>query len=276
MVALCMLASRARAQSEPVALDTHECSHIDDAELRRILALERALRDDPSALQVELRCDHERAWLRAEGATRELLLASVPEALRPRLLALAIAELRRAPPAPRQIEPRPAPPPQRYRLWVAAHGQASSLLAAGAQLGFAARLRPWFAWASGVAFTQGSLSIERGDLRVRHASVHTGPSLQRELGALTLAAGGGLRAGWLGLRGSSREPGVRGRGFDTWFAGPTLLGSVSLRFATHGFVLLALELTHTLRALNAEVRGGATRALSPWLGGASLGAGASW
>ncbi|MET0287948.1 MAG: hypothetical protein ABW352_25890 [Polyangiales bacterium] len=276
MIALCMLAGSALAQSEPVALDSRACTRVDDAELRRILALERSLSDDASALRVELRCDGEHAWLRSEGTTRELTLASVPEALRPRLLALAIAELRPAPPPASVVPPAPAPEPQRHRLWLGAHAQASSLLAAGVQLGSSQRLRPWFAWSSGVAFTQGSLSIERGELRVRHASAHTGPTLQRELGRFTLAVGGGVRAGWLGLRGSSREPGVRGERFDTWFVGPTVFGSAALRLARHGFVLLALELTHTVRELNAQVRGGTTRTLSPWLGGASLGVGASW
>jgi hypothetical protein len=265
-----MFASRAGAQNEPVALDTRACA-VDAQELRRILALERRI-DDNAPLQVELRCDSERAWLHAGPSTREIELASVPEGLRARLLALAIAELRPAPPP--QIVSKPAPV-QRFRVWLAAHGQLSSLGAAGAQLGFSARLNAWSAFASGVAFTQGSMVIDRGDLRVRHSSVHAGLAWLRD-GRLALMAGAGVRAGWLGLRGTSSYAQVRGQRFDTWFVGPTLFGSTSLRFAEHGFVVLALELTHTVREVHAEVRGGATRTLSPWLGGASLGVGASW
>jgi hypothetical protein len=270
VIALCMFASRVGAQDEAIALDTSACE-VDASELRRILALERRL-EDGARLQVELRCDRERAWLRAGPTTREIELASVPEALRARLLALAIAELRPTPP-PAAIS-RPAGP-QRFRLWLAAHGLLSSLAAAGAQLGFTTRLNPWSALTSGAAFTQGSLAIDRGELRVRHASVHAGLAVQRE-GRLTMMTGAGVRAGWLGLRGLPSEARVRGQRFDTWFVGPTLFGSAALGFATHGFVLLGLELTHSIREVHAEVRGGRTRTLSPWLGGASLGVGASW
>ncbi len=278
MITLCLLASRALAQSEPVALDTGACVGVDTEELRRILALEREVSDAPGALRVELRCDRDHAWLHALHTTRELALASVPEALRPRLLALAVAELRPPPPPP-PPPPRPErkpPAPQRFRLFLAAYGQLSSLAAAGAQLGFSARVTPWIALTSGVAFTQGTLAIDRGDLRVRHASAHLGPSLQRELGLFTLAARLGVRAGWIGLRGLPSEPAVRGQRFDTWFVGPSLFGSGAVRFAKHGFVLLALELTNTLREIHAQVRGGDERTLSTWLGSASLGVGASW
>ncbi|HEX5656257.1 MAG TPA: hypothetical protein VFX59_03640, partial [Polyangiales bacterium] len=135
-----MLVSRAHAQSEPIALDTRACASVDGAELRRILALERRVEDTPGSLQVDLRCDSDRAWLRAEGTTRELELASVPEGLRARLLALAIAELR---PTLPELRRTPAPKPaQRFRLSLAALGQLSSLAAGGAQLQLSTRVRP--------------------------------------------------------------------------------------------------------------------------------------
>lgn len=273
-----LVAGRAPAQSEPIALDARTCTTVDTGELRRILALERRLANGPGALHVELSCDHDRALLRGAGASRVLELASVPEPLRPRLLALAIAELR-TPVAPlASTAPAALAPvrPQRFRLSIAAHGQRSSLFAAGAELGFSARLSAWIAWQSTATFTQGSLAIDHGDLRVRHASLGSGAALQRELGLVTLAAGGGVRAGWLGLRGLPRERGVRGQRFDTWFVGPSAFGSVALRFLRHGFGLLSLSLTHTVRELRADVSGGRARRLSPWLAGASLGVGASW
>jgi hypothetical protein len=243
------------------------------------LSLELQLVDEPGALRVQVRCDETLATLRARDAVRTVELASVPEALRPRLLALAIAELRPAPPAPPATPPRiPSAhqDPQRYRLWIGAHGQLSSLRAAGAQLQGSAQLHSILAWSSSVTFSQGTLAIDRGDLRVRHVSISSGPALQRELGHITLLARLGLRAGWLGLRGLPSEANVQGHRFDTWFVGPSVFGSAAVRVSQHGLVALGLELTNTVRQLHAQVRGGDERVLSTWLGGATLGVGASW
>ncbi|HEY6877692.1 MAG TPA: hypothetical protein VI299_06710, partial [Polyangiales bacterium] len=185
--------SASQADSAQGTLDMSACSEIDASEVRRILSLELSVSDASSddTREVRVECDRATARLSSRDRTRTLALESVPEPLRARLLALAIAELgprasgvaaepSGAPPAERPPSVAPVRPraPQRSQLWLGAYGQRGSAWAAGATLGFTSSLRRMWAWSSGAAFTQGTHAIDRGQLRVRHASLYAGPALQ--------------------------------------------------------------------------------------------------
>lgn len=298
------------ARAEGVVLRMDECATPAPDEVRRLLALElreRLLAQDapPSddTLQVSVRCTQDEASIALPGDAepRRLSLASVPLEHRARLLALSIAErLQRPPPKPAEVAPEPKPAPAaaplrrdaraearpviasatrlpRFALWAGAEVGATPLWAFGASLQFRARLLRLFGWSSALGFTQGTLAIDRGSLRVQSTALRTGPALLLESARGSLHVGLGARLGFLTLTGLPDDGALTRRAqFRTWYLAPAAFAGGLLRLGKYALLGLELELTHTLRRVRADVEGGGARTLGGLRLAGVLGAGATW
>jgi hypothetical protein len=304
------LGSEQRARAQAVALDMSSCEQPSPTEVRGLLGVElheRLLGQDDllpaDAQTIEVHCTPDTAELRVRGTAlrRSVALASVPAALRARVVALSIAELARpqplaaapeapAPPAraigePEQPVPEPEPQPSEetvsrpraYALWAAAEAQATPLVGFGGSLLLRVKMRDFLAWSSAVSLGRARTEIDRGKLRVWSFSVRTGLALLLESSRASLQVGAGLRGGWLQLTGEPDDAeNTAAAHFDAWFIGPALFAEATWSVASHVFIALGLELDHTLREVRANVEGGTARTLSPWRSSGALGAGVAW
>jgi hypothetical protein len=322
---LLLVAADVAAQS--VVLDLHECAEPTAPaaeEVRALLALELRERLLPPAAvapavgaagagaeerlragswTVAVSCADQLATLRVleTGASRVVALNSVPEPLRPRLLALSIAEL-----ATRISEP-PDPPPARKAAAAPAAAAASATpgrspteasaaqrpprgmvaLSAGAELtpllgvvgalSLALRLRgPLFLYVA-LELAQARTEIDHGRARVRSATVRLGPALALERARFAAFAALGVRAAVQQFAG---EPDDRelseGRSFHQLSFAPSAIGAAQLRLSPRWFLSAELALSLQLRAQRLSVRGGESRTLSPFESALRAGGGVAW
>jgi hypothetical protein len=289
------------AWAQPVALDLSACDDPAPSDVRALLVLElreRLLPEGesapPDAQHVQVSCSQGEAqlWLRDTEQHRTVPLSSVPPALRARLLALSVAELTRPPQllpaapaiaAPAKPVPKaqpleePSAPPPTYLLWVGAQAQAQPLFGLGGSLLLRVRIRELLAWSSAFSLVEATTAIDRGRLWVRSTSLLAGPVLLLERARFSLHVGIGARAGLLQLKGEPADAqSTAAASFDAWYIGPALFAGATLRFGSHAFLALELELDHVLRGVRADVQGGSARTLSPWRSSAALGAGVAW
>jgi hypothetical protein len=305
------LCFQTRVRAQAVVLDMSGCDAPAPSDVRAVLGVElheQLVREDDSppadAQTVEVRCTQDDAelWLRGTQLHRTVALASVPAALRARVVALSVAELARpqpiaaAPPPPAAeapvpvaevLEPEPEPEapddedafarPSAYWLWAGAEAQATPLFGVGGSVLLRVKVRELLAWSSAVSIAQARTGIDHGKLRVLSVSLRTGLALLLESSRASLQVGAGIRGGWQRLSGEpSDAANIAGAHFDAWFVGPAVFTGATWRIASPVFVALEFEVDHTLREMRANVQGGSARTLSPWRSSGSLGAGLAW
>jgi hypothetical protein len=299
-LALCLWLGAFCARAEHVALDMSACPDVSEVELRSLLALELPTRllapqqlEPADSEHVQIRCSLSEATLtRAElGKSRTLALSSVPLPLRPRVIALAIAELVRpepagvSAPAPAAAPVAPVPPAptasalksERYHLWAGVQGAALPLFSLGGALALRVSIRPLFAWASALSFGQRRIAIDRGQLRVQDLSLRSGPALSFTRARWTLLLGAAAKLSYVRLTGEAADrSATRARRFDAWLFVPTLFAGAAVALGRGAFAALELEAGHALRRLRADVEGGGARTLSAFRASALLGAGLQW
>lgn len=295
-----------RAQAEAVALDLTACAEPPERDVRTLAALElrgRLVERAPAeaALQIVVRCEDERALLSlsssgSTSAPRSIDLSTVPEALRARLLALAIAELARAPsepepvvepvlssePAPVQSpEPAPARPrePARWNSQIAAgvELQAAPMLLLSGTLSTLVRALGPLGFSGLLSLGQGRREIDLGTLRVRQLGLRAGPAFLFTRPRYRLHAGVAARVSLLALRGEADDRTVAtARSFRTVVAGPAVFAGSSLALGRHFMLGLEAELAHLLREVRADVSGARSSTLAPLRVSLSLLLGARW
>jgi hypothetical protein len=224
-----------------------------------------------------------RAAERVDPLVLRLALADTPHEARPRLLALALAELvatsqleRTGPKAPPLAAPV-APPVERLRplsLWLA-----GGVLRALEPVRWSPSLSAGSAYARGLLAVSGDLSVEwaaltseRAVVTARSGSLSLAPMLRWRRASLTGSLGLGVRAGMTWLEAKSRVAGVQGRSLAGVFVAPALLGTLGLFVTPRWSVRLALELGYVAK----PVRGLDTQMLellsqAHWRASAQLG-----
>jgi hypothetical protein len=295
-LSMCVLpVSAARAQA--VALDLAGCAEPAAAEVRALASLElrgrlREPADGSAEQEIVVTCSGERAELRSteRGDVRVLELGSVPAPLRARLLALAIAELASVPgstPASREqpalVEHAQAAPPAQsaaasaplraQKPWlgsaaiVAAGVKLSVQPVVGAAASFSSLVRVFgpLSWTGALTLGQTRRAIDGGRLRVRSLVLRSGPGLRLERARWLTYGALAARLELLELLGEPRDRDLfRGARVRTFVIGPALFAGVALALTQHLLIGLEAELSHQLRAVDVQVRGGQTSTLSPW------------
>ena len=300
-----------RGERAPVLLTLGPCPGVDASEVRRILPIEldTTLVDaaDARTLAVTVRCDGERALLRASAAAdgagepleRSLDLASTPAVGRARCMVLAIAELVAqvdarpeasppavpppspvvVPPSARDevvpLPPTPPPPPPAWTVEGLVHERSSvaaalSAWGGGARVSYA--LSPQTEWALDARGDSGSIRASLGTVAVTTASLGTAFGLRYAVGVLALRGAAGIRLGATSLAG---DPGntasAHGASFVAVWAGPCLDAGAELSLMSWLVFGLAGEAGLDL----APTRGLVNGASEVSTGGAWLGARAS-
>jgi hypothetical protein len=222
-------------------------------------------------------------------------MTQVPAELRPRLIALAVAELASMPteavapaaaalpeptaPTLDAATPPPAPPPSepRFALGLGGLGQITPLRSAGGALAFDARLLRHFAWSARAHYAQGQRAIDLGTLHMTQLGMRTGPELVVGYAPIALFAGLGARVSLLRLRGEASDAETAsGRRVRKLVAGPDLHAGVRLVLGQHGFLALELVAFYAMRALRVQTAGGSVRTLRGLYTEATLGGGFAW
>jgi len=266
---------------ESVRLSIPDCAETSGAQIRKLVALELAsrenirLEDSDVGLQASLRCEGERAVIsvydpsRAEPLVLEMQLAQTRREARPRLLALAIAELiatsrfEQAPkPAPvtREVAGAPVPPDEPanvFSVWLGG-GVLSEYeprawpgtVAAGAALSFGP-----IALTTELGFDWSSKSESNVVVRARAASIALAPSLWLVRGPIDWTVSLGVRLGYAWLQAASRSMDLTAGSVSGAFLAPLAGTAVSWHFAAHVYFRAALELGYVLtpvRGLDAD------------------------
>lgn len=291
-----------RACAQAVALDLRACAAPAESAVRAIAAVELRGRLLPSAVTdervqstVRVRCDERTAELQLveTGAHRSVNLASVPETLRARLLALAVAELAtdlpaaasaaQTPAAPAREDTTNAPPAStsfarapRFTLGLSAGVQLAPLFGALGSLSLLFALRGPLRLYAAFELAQARADVEGGRVRMRTAALRLGPALglSRPRGGCFI--GLGARAARQQFAGESRDERYDARSFSALSLGPSVFGGGQVQLAPHIAVLIEAAATHQLRATRLHVGGEKTRSLSAFEAGLRLGVGASW
>ena len=212
---------------------------------------------------------------RLQAVDRNVSLADLPLAARPRALALAVAELLRAAAQPPQPAAPPVPPPPAKPQPPSADsvhlaGGVDAILRSyptrqtvllGAQLSFGASGARWHA-ALAVDGALGRPPVDLGAITIRMlgASVSGGPRLS--VGRATIDLGASASGGWAWVRG---EPGVAA---VTAGAGDSFIAAAGARLAVQAPASSSLrfhaagEVGAVLRSLDADVDGRAAAGIA--------------
>jgi len=246
----------------PIALELDGCTALDRDELLKLLAVEfQTLNVQPSTPRERVRvaCSARRATVTLESSStsNEVDLAATRPAAWPRLLALSVSEIvieSRA----RVAEPRatatPVEPALRTPPSTAARPEknSSTRLFAGLALRRAVRPATWLTGPElGVAFELSHHFSVGADVRAELGSTDTDVAKVGWVsasGALVALVGGsvgrwgfgvgpGLRAGYLRLSPTVREPGATGHTVSGVWAGPELVLRARCDFGARWFAL---------------------------------------
>jgi hypothetical protein len=283
-------------------LSLEGCAEADAGEVRRLLALELSERlsdaeQDAAENGLHVRCAGDYAELSRVGepVQRRLAMTQVPAELRPRLIALAVAELASMPieavaPAAAALPeppgptldtpaPPPAPPPSepRFAVGLGGLGQITPLRSVGGALAFETRLLRHFAWSARAHYARGQRAIDLGTLYMTQLGMRTGPVLRVSYAPITIFAGLGARLSLLRLRGEATDAEIAlGKRVQKLVAGPDLHVGVRLVLGQHGFLALELVEFYAMRALRIQTVGGSVRTLRGLYTEATLGGGFAW
>lgn len=285
--------ARASASESQVALELHDCAALSQNALREHLELELAtlglrqaegrlvLRCEPSSVAIEL---FQGTGARYAVAVR-VELGDTAKPARERLVALAATELMAQAERAQAAEPssaaRPAPPPHaaapvdaapaehavvpvntkprpRIELFVAGHAALDGAPRAalwGGSLGTRWGLTRTWSVLVDTRFERGEASVSLADVRWTVLSGFAGAAAKTGAGAFGLAAGLGVRAGWLALDADARAPN-EGVGFTAPWAG--VAAPLRLAFEAGGFVLpfIGGEVGYVLSPVRGRVRHG--------------------
>jgi hypothetical protein len=226
---------------------------------------------EPAALTASLQCAAGRAVIQVQDARRSeplelvLPLADTRREARPRLLALAIAELiatsrlEQSPPPKPPVAPV-APPPPRVRA-----------LSLGLALGLVRAFEPAL-WSPGLRLDaaygfgrwslhadleadSGSRAESEATLGGRALSIGLAPAFRLVDGQLDWDLGLGVRGGAAWLSATSRQPNVAGRTISGTFIAPFAWTALELNLTELWYLRLALELGYVakpVRGLDAD------------------------
>jgi len=292
------LAGAASAGAQPadaVQLALPDCGGVSGAEIRRLVALELAPRPvlepdslAPATTQGRLECLPDGARITVAGVASdpplrlEVGFAELAPAARPRLLALALAELIATSRHERQQPPTAAEPAARpkaigLQFWLALGAvRAAEPAVLSPALGIGAALRlDWLALAADLRVDRGERETSPAQIVLETLSLGVAPSWRAGGRSWQLLLGPGLRAGYARMRGEARTTGLEGQTLSGLWLGPCLAASFQLAFARRWAARIGAEAGYVTQRLRGE--GGDTNALlelaGPWL---SLTAGLSW
>jgi hypothetical protein len=262
---LLLLSARVAAAPDPFELAISGCdASVDATRLRAQLVIE--LR----ALPAELTTSPPRITLACEGprlalvvgplvsgavARSEVDLASVPEATRPRVLALAITELMEprdaapSPAPPATIEPpavimttgAPPPPAPRVRLYAETSLRRIATPATwlgGLGVGGDVALRSWLALAVELTVEGGSTSTTAASVSWRQGGLTAGIAVTGARGRWAWGLEPAFGVALLGLSAAAAAPTARGDSFTGVWAGPELAARARCGLGRAGFLQL--------------------------------------
>ena len=281
-------------------LSIPDCEGATGAEIQKLVALELVPRfaiapQPPAALEASLQCGTDRASIRVRDNDRdaalelEVPLADTRREARPRLLALAIAELiatsRLEPAQPAPRPPPPEPPRAKNEPEAPAAEPAFSIEAsAGVVRAFEPAL-----WAPGLRLAAaygGGLLLLHADLDFSWTSRDTteatltastlsfalAPGLRLWNSALDWHLGAGLRGGPAWLEATARSSELRGKSVSGIFLAPLAWTAFSLPLSAAWHLTLALELAYIIKPVRGFDAQGTTLLelsgvrLASWLG----------
>jgi hypothetical protein len=286
--------ARAFASDVSVALELHDCDALSENALREHLELELAtlglsqstarlvLRCEPSSVAIEL---FEITGARYAVAVR-VELGDTARLARERLVALAATELlaqaerahaaqpvragRPAPPPPRAPAPSDAAPQPgevssvktrprpRIELFVAAQVALDGVPRTalwGGSLGTRWGLTRSWSVLVDTRFERGESNVSLADVRWTALSGFAGAAANTQAGAVGLAAGLGVRAGWLALDARARAP-LGSEGFTAPWAGVAAPLRVALEAGGVVLPFVGAEVGYVLAPVRGRVRYG--------------------
>jgi hypothetical protein len=283
-------AAELRAQDKEPLIAFVGCTRLAQDDVRRIARIELGGTSMDGA-DVEITCSPERIVLRARrlrhSADKVLLLDAVDDESRPRLVALAVAELLHElerlaalpprPPGARALPPAPAP--QRYVLRVGLATMFSlgdSMLGLGLALAAERRLDTWFSVGLGVEGSDGRRDIAGGALRWRSLSGGAFVRARLPLERIAPYAELSVLGSFDELSGEARAADREAASFGAGSAAGRLVLGLELPVAAHALCTLAAGVLRKGRSLEATNEGKASTQLGPWFATASLHVGARW
>jgi len=295
---LVCLASHANAQAaRSLALSFEGCRDEDAAEIRRLVAIDfgALVATSRATYALSIRC-RDTTWdlgIPAVALARSLDFVSTPESARARLTAIVVGELVAEASTERQVKPtkpsapavvQQAPPeqdrlsrperPKRFRLGVTGGGR-TLLGGVPRLLGGAARFDDLLIpWSVDALFEQGAVTTSEGVVSVRTLSGGLALSWQQALGAGSVRAGAGVRAGAVWMQGTpSDRSEVHGQALLRGWAGPMLTSLLALPLKRPLVFTLVVEGGYTLLPVYGLVDGRREAALRGFWLGAQIGAG---
>lgn len=251
----------AAAEAESVRLSIPDCADASGAQIEHLVALELASRenltlaDSSDGIQASLRCSDDRAVIevvdphREEPLVLEMQLAQTRPEARPRLLALAIAELiatsrlEHIPAEEKRVEAGPCATlfigggvARAYRpaLW-------SPEIAAGAAYDLGV-----FALTAEIDFDWTSRSTTDATLDARAISLAIAPGLALVRTPLEWDVRVGLRVGYAWLEGAPRSANFEAGSISGVFLAPIAATALAVPLTVHWGVRLSLELGYVV------------------------------
>lgn len=271
-----MLTSAAPAAAQDVVrLVLSDCETASASQITKLVTLELASQftltrgAEPAAtLTATLACSAQRAVIRVQDVRHPkplelvLPLSDTRREARPRLLALAVAELiatsslelERTSRAPESFVRRTAPP-QRQRvlsLGLSVGGVRAfepTLWSPGVRLDAAHSFGRWSLHAD-AQLDSGSRDTSAAALAARVLSFGIAPALKLFEGRLAAYLGVGLRAGAVWLSARSRQPGLDGRTLFGVLIAPFVWSALELQLSPRWYLGLALELAYVLKGVS--------------------------
>jgi hypothetical protein len=278
--------SHARAaEADAIRLDLEDCEDITGSSVRELAALElapstvlAAESTEPAATRAQMSCQSGVAAIvvedvgRAEPLRLEITLRDLTRSARPRLLALAVAELiatsrlQRQPPKAREplverepeasapsSEPPVASASARWgvQLWLgvgAARVARPSMIAPLAALGV---IVFWDALAltADLRFERAQLTQSIAELQLDAGSLALTPAWRLHASSADLLIGAGVRAGFASLRGSSRDAMLIGESVAGFWLAPCGQIAVQVRLARSWALRVGVEAAYVTRTL---------------------------
>jgi hypothetical protein len=307
--AACLLVPVAPVWSQPAAPSAAEgeplrvavaCPGLDAEELRVVLAVEirRVVLPGQGAAPVRVTCEADEASLvlapPARPGERHIDLSGAPPVARPRLLALALAELlgyvRPKPPPSPEVPAPPPPPPPGSPLAVASPSPparpAGALLAAvgAARLGGDALTGGGGVkgiWPVGgprilsleLTYLAGRPRLAAGDVDLSEIGGAFALGVQRPRGGFAFGLSAGARADWVRLAGRPERSDLAGANLSALIFGPLLsANALSPRWGALR-VALAVEAGYLARGVAGSAPDGSALAVRGAWAGATLGVG---
>jgi hypothetical protein len=252
-----------------VQLAISDCMEIPGADIEKLVALELAPHAGSAAASsaagstmVSLQCLASHATITVTDPRRrsplvlELDLAETREEARPRLLALAVAELvatsrlERVDARAQKLLPPPVPEARRdWRVWLAGgalRGYDPALFAPAAAAGLERHVAP-FVLAGDLVFERGQERASAAQLTAYGLSASIAPGVCFEGSQLELLLAIGARAGYARLSASPLRAGLVGRELSGFFLAPIAQSALQVKLSRRWAIRVALELGYVAK-----------------------------